>query len=396
MAHLGRTGRWPSGEGGAIPEAPGWTWATIDYGCRVGGHGMPRCGSLPRLLDRILPDVRSVTRRQHLTYAQIRQWAREYHERHGRWPAVASGEIPGSGGITWLAVDHALRRGNRGLPGNSSLTKLIGKFPGTRFRLLAKPLTIRQILEWAEDHFSQSGRWPSILSGRVLAAPGEKWVNINMALKNGQRGLPSGYTLATLLGKAPGSDRSLRRSKLTQRQILEWADMHFRRHERWPRFDSGTIAGAPGETWAIVDSALKQGSRGLPGGTTLAQLLHRHRRAPYMQKNETLLTEAQILAWADAHRRRTGRWPTGGSGPVFDDPTEDWRRLRDSLYEGTRGLPGGSSIARLLAKHRDVPHQKEGLRPRIRRITAADRLREANKRRERRKRRQAKRRRTNC
>ncbi len=383
MAHLGRTGHWPSGDTGAIPEAPGWTWATIDYGCRVGVHGMPRCGSLPRLLDRILPDVRSVTRRQRLTYAQIRQWAREYHERHGRWPAVLSGEIPGSGGITWLAVNHALKRGHRGLPGNSSLVKLLGKYPGTRLRMRGKPLTIKQILAWAEDHFRQTGRWPSVKSGRVLTAPEEKWVNINRALENGQRGLQPGHTLSTLLGKFPGSDRSLRRPKLTQRQILNWADAHFKRHQRWPRFDSGPIFGATGESWSFIDTALKQGRRGLPGGTTLAQLLHKHRHAPYMKKNETLLTEKQILAWADAHHRRTGDWPTGGSGPVFDAPGEDWRRLRDSLFEGTRGLPGGSSIARLLATHRGVPHQKEGLRPSIRRPTAEDRRREAEERRKR-------------
>ena len=56
--------------------------------------------------------------------------------------------------------------------------------------------------------------------------------------------------------------------KLTVDQILAWADAHFEPHGRLPVQSSGTIAGAPGEKWRNINSALLRGHRGLPGGRT--------------------------------------------------------------------------------------------------------------------------------
>jgi hypothetical protein len=66
------------------------------------------------------------------------------------------------------------------------------------------------------------------------------------------------------------------------------------------------------------------------------------------------LTVAQILAWADSHRARTGKWPQVRSGPVRDAPGETWIAIEDALRLGTRGLKGGSSLARLLAQRLGV------------------------------------------
>jgi hypothetical protein len=64
------------------------------------------------------------------------------------------------------------------------------------------------------------------------------------------------------------------------------------------------------------------------------------------------LTVEQILAWADAHHARTGRWPHAGSGPVEGAPGEVWGNVNAALYDGHRGLPGGDSLARLLDRRR--------------------------------------------
>jgi hypothetical protein len=64
------------------------------------------------------------------------------------------------------------------------------------------------------------------------------------------------------------------------------------------------------------------------------------------------LTVAQILAWADSHHARTGRWPITTSGPVPDHPGEEWVRIDAALRRGLGGLPGGDSLARLLAERR--------------------------------------------
>jgi hypothetical protein len=38
-------------------------------------------------------------------------------------------------------------------------------------------------------------------------------------------------------------------------------------------------------------------------------------------------TIEEILAWADAHRARTGKWPTIHSGPVYEALDESWLNI---------------------------------------------------------------------
>ena len=121
----------------------------------------------------------------------------------------------------------------------------------------------------------------------------------------------------------------------------------------WPTAASGAVADAPGETWRAVDAALRVGVRGLPGGTSLAQLLALRRGQRNLQRLPRL-TEEQALAWADAHHRRTGAWPDSRSGPIADAEGETWSAVCGALHIGRRGLPGGSSLGRLLAERRGV------------------------------------------
>jgi hypothetical protein len=54
------------------------------------------------------------------------------------------------------------------------------------------------------------------------------------------------------------------------------------------------------------------------------------------------LSEGQVLAWAEAHFARTGRWPHHDSGPVEGVPGQTWAAIDDeALRRGHRGLPGG-------------------------------------------------------
>jgi hypothetical protein len=64
------------------------------------------------------------------------------------------------------------------------------------------------------------------------------------------------------------------------------------------------------------------------------------------------LTEAQVLAWADAHRGRTGLWPHAKSGPIPEAPGLTWAAVNMALHGGYRGLAGGDSLSRLLGRHR--------------------------------------------
>ncbi len=54
---------------------------------------------------------------------------------------------------------------------------------------------------------------------------------------------------------------------------------------------------SPDETWLVIDSALRNGTRTLPGGWSLARLLKEHRG---VRKKFDLapLTEEYVLTWA--------------------------------------------------------------------------------------------------
>jgi hypothetical protein len=138
---------------------------------------------------------------------------------------------------------------------------------------------------------------------------------------------------------------------LTEQQILAWADAHRARTGAWPTEHSGPIEGAPGELWANVNQALRGGKRGLPGADTLAQLIARS-RGVRNRASLPRLTVAQILTWEDAHRARTGCWPTADSGVILDAPGETWNAVHVALVQGWRGLKGGSTLARLLRARR--------------------------------------------
>ncbi len=137
---------------------------------------------------------------------------------------------------------------------------------------------------------------------------------------------------------------------LTVEQVLAWADEHRARTGKWPHTRAGEVAGAAGENWQAVNRALARGSRGLPGGSSLARLLAERRGKRNKGQLPRLTTEV-VLGWADLHRQRQGAWPNQYSGRVQDAPGEMWRNIEQALRYGGRGLPGGSSLARLLAQH---------------------------------------------
>ncbi len=141
---------------------------------------------------------------------------------------------------------------------------------------------------------------------------------------------------------------------LTTEQIVAWANAYYKCAQQWPKRDSGPIQDAPGETWKGVDMALVQGCRGFPGGSSLPKFLEEH-FGVRNEKNLPRLTEDWICERANAHKERTGSWPTETSGQIVDAPEETWKAMQVALYQGRRGLPGGSTLPRLLERHFGVP-----------------------------------------
>jgi len=351
-AWYARTGKWPDQRSGPVPGAEGVSWAVLDDALKKGRGGLPAGSSLAwlRARERGVPHSRGLSR---LTDDQIVRWADAFHKSTGRWPTRRSGPIKDAPGETWSAVNIALFLGHRGLPGGSSLARLMSREREVRKRNYLPPLRVSQVLRWSRAHFDRFGTWPKRYSGTVADAPQETWEGIDAALRHGLRGLPAGSSVARLLAQRLGVRNKASLRPLSETQVLRWAKAHRTRSGQWPNGSSGPIPDAPGETWKGVESALRQGGRGLPGGSSLPKLLGEKRRSR-SRSQPARLTIPRILAWADAFHTRTGRWPNVASGPIAVAPGENWRTVHEALYKGYRGLPGGCSLAQLLVQERGV------------------------------------------
>jgi hypothetical protein len=393
-AHYVRSGEWPRYRSGPIFNAPGENWQAVDMALRAGIRGLRGGSSLSSLLreQRAVRSTRccAVQQSPHanakdgsvevqldreqmwqevyrlragrdnrnlppFTFEMILTWADEFFACHGEWPSLNDGLIEGTQGETWVAVESALVHGTRGLPGDWSIAQLLAAHRGVRNVQRLPPLSVEQVLTWADAHRERTGDWPTVLSGPIEGSDGETWQIINGSLRAGRRGLPRDSSLAQLLDEHRGTHRAHNPSPLSIEKILEWVDAWHERRGKWPTVNSGTIPESPGDTWNAISIALRHGLRELPSGMSLAQLLAVHRG----KRNRAALpplTEAQIVAWADAYYARHGKWPTQTSGPVEEAPGETWNGLDRSLVNGRRGLPGGSSLPKLLDRcRRKVP-----------------------------------------
>jgi hypothetical protein len=275
-AYHARTGKWPKSSSGCIGEAPGETWSGVNSALTGGIRGFQGRSSLARLLS----DHRRVRNRRdlpRLSVDQILAWADAHFRRTGQWPKQKSGPVVGAPGETWLALDHYLNRGSRGLPGSSSLARLLSEYRGVRNDRDLPNLSEVQIIAWADAHYERFGHWPKAKSGPVVGASGETWSGVSQALIKGVRGLAGGSSLAHLLSEQRGVRNIQRLPQLSIDRILAWADAHHERAGQWPTVGSGPIVDSPGEKWANVHQALRKGLRGLPGGLSLARLIKEHR-----------------------------------------------------------------------------------------------------------------------
>ncbi|MCH7721632.1 MAG: hypothetical protein IH988_11710 [Planctomycetes bacterium] len=356
--HFDELGEWPGPRSGPVATAPDEKWRNIDNALRYGMRGMPGGSSLAKLLatERGRRNLQGLTT---LTESFILQWAAAHQRRTGDWPTRTSGSIPDSPNPeeTWARVNSAMEQGHRGLPGRSSLARLLHERRGVRRKLNRTLLTEESIVKLAVQHRAATGSWPISSAGPVPGTSNDTWNRIDQALRKGHRGLEGGLSLAELLRLKRSVRNRGNQPKLTERQILKWADLQLDYCGRFPGPRSGPVLAAQGEDWRNIDNALRYGLRGMEGGTSLPKLLAGKRGRRNVQ-DLIPLTESLILRWATAHHKRAGKWPTVNSGIIPDapDPQETWRRVESAMARGRRGLSGRSSIAKLLLKHRKKRH----------------------------------------
>ena len=345
--HKASIGDWPGLKSGQVTGTDE-TWLGIDACLRAGRRSFPGGSSLAQMLADHR-SVRNIMDLPTLTIEQILAWADAHKTATGGWPNLKSGQVTGTD-ETWARIDRSLRASVRGLPGGSSLAQLLAEHRNVRNAMDLSPLTINQILAWADAHKTAKGEWPKKNSGQIEGTD-ETWVRINDALSLGLRGLPGDTSLPKLLAEHHDVRNMHDLPDLTIKQILSWADAYHAATNEWPKKNSGPIEETD-ETWARINASLQQGHRGLPDGSSLAKLLDKERGVRNIRALPDLMIP-QILLWADEHKATVGKWPTKNAGQIAGTD-ETWARINDALYMGLRGLPSGSSLAKLLAEHRDV------------------------------------------
>jgi hypothetical protein len=144
------------------------------------------------------------------------------------------------------------------------------------------------------------------------------------------------------------------RETLTINQILEWADLHQLRTGKWPTSRTGRILDCPERTWESIQTALAKGTCGLPGGSSLHQLLRRRRKKRDARIVLPDLSVAQILRWVDSHWARTGKWPRRDDGPVADQPEISWGTIDRRMRDGEFGLAPGTTLSKWLRQVRGI------------------------------------------
>jgi hypothetical protein len=169
-----------------------------------------------------------------LTEQQILAWADAHHTRTGEWPIISTGSIPAVRGETWCAVDHSPRIGRRGMPGGSSLAQLLEARRGVRNVQAACDLTVEQVLPWAYAYRSDTGSWPTRLSGPIEGRVGETWSAVAQALIARGRGFPERTSLAQILARHRGARNHMDVPSLSEVQILKWADAHYAKTGKLP------------------------------------------------------------------------------------------------------------------------------------------------------------------
>lgn len=299
--------------------------------------------------------VKNTTEKPPLTTEKILAWADAHYERLGKHPTIASGSVPGTE-ENWQAINAALREGLRGLPGGQSLAQILQEYRGRPNKNALPPLTEAQIVKWAKQHKKKAGAYPTTQSGRIEGTR-ETWRGIDSALRKSQRDLPRKTTLAKLLEEKAG--KSPRGGTLSIAKILAWADAHHAKNGTWPTRASGPIDGTR-EKWSSIDTALQKGLRRLPKAGSLAQLLAAHRNVENRRDPESL-TVMRIKGWIKSFHKTHGEWPNNTSGKAHGASSPTWGQINRALSQGLRGLPGGSSLAKVVADVRGVAYRHEEL-----------------------------------
>lgn len=344
---------WPTGtDKRQVPTQPNESWSGINAALQKGVRGLSGKSSLSKLLG----EKRGKRNRYNLpelTEKCILDWCDLFYAEHKEYPfSNELKPVPDHPDESWPAINSSLESGNRGLPGGSSLARLLERRGRKNLRNLPG-LTEGIILTWCDAFFNAHGEWPSATDKRPIPNyPNESWSALDSALTNGRRGLVGGSSIPKLLETNRNRRNHKNLQKLTINKILSWCDAFFELHGQYPKtHERKPVPNQSNESWTLIRCALASGRRGLPKGS-LAKILEVNRGVRNIQ-NLPKLTEDMILKKLNIFHKQYGEFPKSRDPrPVPGKPSGlTWQVISVALKSGRRGLPGKSSLRKLLSKY---------------------------------------------
>jgi hypothetical protein len=311
-------------------------WNAINNCLKKGCRGLPGGSSLFKLRQEYFTGKESP-----LTEDIIVKAMKEYHEDHDKYPSSESGDASKylKFKITWSAIGACLRKGLRGLPGDSSLAQLRKKYD-----IGVKPdLTEEQIIKAMRGYFEEHGRYPSLRGGCASKYIFEDilWSGIDASLRHGHRGLPGGSSLHKLK-----NERSFKHS-LAKEDIAMAMKAYHEDHNKYPSKESGDASKYFGFkiTWEAIDHLLRRGVSGGHKGSSVAKLKKHYRFG--------CLTEELIIKAITEYHGECERYPSclSGDASTYFGFKTTWRNINERLNRGDRSLSKASSLAKLKKKY---------------------------------------------
>jgi hypothetical protein len=329
-------GRNPSGGSGDASPHFGYaeTWNAVNQRLYSGGRGFPGGSSLAKfLVEHGFSDDGDITT------DNVKTAIIKYRDANGgRNPSLKSGDATPHFGskMTWAAVNETIRNGRRGFSGGSSLAKFLIEhgFASADVDLTAEML-IAAIIKYRD---ANGGRNPSVMSGDATPHFGSKmtWAAVNQRLEKGWPGFSGGSSLAKFLVEH-GFGRGLT-VEIVKAAIVKYRNANGGRN---PTVTSGDATPYVGNTvtWRGVNSSLREGCRGLPGGSSLARFLVEHG----FDEDKPDITDAELETACRAFHTEHGTYPKVDSGDCsryfgWAEGTDTWRNVNACIRNGIRGL----------------------------------------------------------
>lgn len=287
--------------------------------------------------------ITKTTTKPDLAIEQILDWADAHHHRTGTWPTQKSGNIPGTS-ENWSAISQCLRHGLRSLPGGDTLSRLLARRRNHQPSNLKQHLTYDNILAICDQHYSNTGNFPTVKSGYCKTL-GITFRSLDATMSAGCRGLTKRISLAQLLASERGKRNPSGLPNITEDNIKTWI-MDFRNeHGRYPKRNDGRIASSD-ETWQNVSNAMLNGLRGLTLRMSLKKYIATHFDVGSKR------SDLQLLKWCDQYFTDNGTYPNSGTTGPIPGTNETWQKVISSAMNRSRGFT--KTLPQLLAEHRGV------------------------------------------